>query len=238
MLSFNYVSSLLVIILCFAAAVTVADTNICCMPRGHRVSVRDSSIALSNCTESQCSTTNLIMSYTHYPDLDNYRYRIDFQAEPHGVGPFFEGTTLGFITDKTTLLGFELEYTADKCTCKKTIVPSPIYHITCVTDALQFIGNISIGVGLTAQLYGSDSSSTVGRLTIEEKHSFAAQDYGHDSTGLPLCALIHQNNVFRQSVKTTGQLVSLSTHTIEVYNFTPHASDSDYVIPAHCPKSC
>lgn len=208
------------------------------MPRGHRVSVRDSSIVLSNCTESGCSTTNRIMSYTHYPDLDNYRYRIDFHAEPYGAGPFFEGTTLGFITNKTTLLGFELHYDGNSCTCRKTIVPSGIYHITCVTDALQFVENISIGVEFEAQLYRSNSISTVGSITIKETHNFAAQNFAQDKSNDPLCALVHEDVVLRQSVKGTGQLISLSSHTIEVYNFTPHASDNDYIIPAYCLKSC
>ncbi|CAF3472557.1 unnamed protein product [Rotaria sp. Silwood2] len=208
------------------------------MPRGHRVSVRDSSVTLSNCTASGCTISNIIMSYIHYPDLDNYRYRIDFSAEPYGTGPFFEGTTLGFITDKTSLLGFEFTYDAKQCTCKRTTKPSGIYHITCVTDALQFIDNIGIGVGFKAQLYGSNSTKIAGPNTIQTTHNFVAQNFANDKSNVPLCALIHEDIVNRQTVTSTGQLVALSTRTIEIYNFTPHASDSDYVIPPHCPRSC
>ncbi|CAF1084676.1 unnamed protein product [Adineta steineri] len=208
------------------------------MPRGHRVSVRDSSVTLSNCTTSGCTTSNIIMSYTHYPDLDNYRYRIDFKAEPYGTGPFFEGTTLGFITDKTSLLGFEFTYDAEQCTCKKTTKPSGIYHITCVTDALQFIDNIGIGVHFEAQLYRSNSTKTAGANTIQLTHNFIAQNFADEKSNVPLCALVHEDIVTRETVTSTGQLVALSTRTIEVYNFTPHASDSDYIIPAHCPRSC
>ena len=218
--------------------VLVAESDICCMPRGHRVSVRDSSVSLSNCTTSGCVTSNIIMSYIHYPDLDNYRYRIDFNAEPYGTGPFFEGTTLGFITNKTSLLGFEFTYDDKLCTCKKTTRPSGIYHITCVTDALQLINNISIGVGFQAQLYGSNSTTAAGLNTIQATHHFIAQNFSNEKSNAPLCALVHEDIVNRETVTSTGQLVALSTRTIEVYNFTPHTSDSDYVIPAHCPRSC
>lgn len=218
--------------------VTFAETNICCMPRGHRVHVRDSSVTLSNCSASGCVTNNIIMSYIHYPDLDNYRYRIDFKAEPYGTGPFFEGTTLGFITNKTTLLGYEFTYTDKQCSCRKTVKQSGIYHITCVTDALQFINNISIGVGFQAQLYASNSSSNVGQHTIQTTHDFIAQNFANQPGDVPLCALVHEDIVTRETVTGTGQLVALNTRTIEVFNFTPHASDSDYVIPAHCPTSC
>ena len=215
-----------------------AESNICCMPRGHRVSVRDSSVSLNNCTRNDCVTSNLIMSYIHYPDLDNYRYRIDFHAEPHGAGPFFEGTTLGFITDKTTLLGFELTYNDEQCSCKKTTKPSGIYHITCVTDALQFINNINIGVGFEAQLYKSNNVTHVGDNIVEATHNFVAQTFSHDTSDVPLCALIHEDIINRVTVASTNDLVSLTTRTIEIFNFTPHASDSDYVIPSHCPRSC
>lgn len=234
MISFNSIIIFLVTLL--FVYVVVADSDVCCMPRGHRVSVRDSSVSLSNCTTSGCATNNIIMSYIHYPDLDNYRYRIDFNAEPYGTGPFFEGTTLGFITDKTSLLGFELTYDSNQCTCKKTPKPSGIYHITCVTDALQFVDDIGIGVGFKAQLYGSNSTKTAGPNTIQTIHNFIAQNFSNDS--IPLCALVHEDIVNRETVTSTGQLVALSTRTIEIYNFTPHASDSDYVIPAHCPTSC
>jgi hypothetical protein len=217
----------------------VADTDICCMPRGHRVHVRDSSVTLSNCTTNGCATTsNIIMSYIHYPDLDNYRYRIDFHAEPYGTGPFFEGTTLGFISNKTSLLGFELTYDDKQCICKKTTKPSGIYHITCVTDALQFIDNIAIGVGFKAQLYRSNSTSTVGSNTVQTTHNFVAQNFANKHSNAPLCALVHEDIVTRETVTNTGQLSALSTRTIEVFNFTPHASDSDYAIPTNCPKSC
>ncbi len=208
------------------------------MPRGHRVSVRDSSVSLSNCTTSVCATSNIIMSYTHYPDLDNYRYRIDFNAEPYGTGPFFEGTTLGFITDKTSLLGFELTYDATQCTCKRTTKPSGIYHITCVTDALEFVGNVGVGVGFEAQLYRSNITKTAGLNTIQATHNFIAQNFSNEQSNVPLCALIHEDIVNRETVTSTGQLVALSTRAIEIYNFTPHTTDSDYVIPAHCPKEC
>jgi hypothetical protein len=202
------------------------------------VSVRDSSVSLSNCTTSGCATSNIIMSYIHYPDLDNYRYRIDFKAEPYGTGPFFEGTTLGFVTNKTSLLGFELTYDAELCTCKRTTKPSGIYHITCVTDALQFIHNISIGVGFQAQLYGSNSNTTAGPNTIQATHHFIAQNFSNEKSNTPLCALVHEDIVNRETVAITGQLVALSTRTIELFNFTPHTIDSDYVIPPHCPRSC
>lgn len=236
MFSYNSVVTLLVTFL--FAYVVVAESDICCMPRGHRVSVRDSSVSLSNCTTSDCATTNIIMSYTHYPDLDNYRYRIDFHAEPSGTGPFFEGTTLGFVTDRITLLGFELLYDAQQCTCRRTTKPSGIYHITCVTDALQFVDNIGIGVGFNAQLYASDSTTTIGSNTIRTTHNFVAQTFSNQTSDIPLCALIHEDIVTRETVTTTGQLAALSTRTIEIFNFTPHASDKDYVIPAHCPSSC
>ena len=187
-----------------------AESNICCMPRGHRVSVRDSSVSLTNCTRNDCVTSNLIMSYIHYPDLDNYRYRIDFHAEPHGSGPFFEGTTLGFITDKTTLLGFELTYNADQCSCKKTTKPSGIYHITCVTDALQFISNINIGVGFEAQLYRSNNTTRVGDNVLEATHNFVAQTFSQETNDVPLCALIHEDIVNRETVASTGDLVTLN----------------------------
>lgn len=218
--------------------VLATESNICCMPRGHRVSVRDSSVSLSNCTTDGCITNNIIMSYTHYPDLDNYRYRIDFHAEPYGTGPFFEGTTLGFITNKTSLLGFEFTYDAEKCACKRTTKPSSIYHITCVTDALEFIENISIGVGFEAQLYASNSTTHAGSNMIQSTHHFVAQTFAHEQGDVPLCALVHEDMVNRETVANTGELLALSTRTIDVYNFTPHASDNDYVIPAHCPQSC
>ena len=236
MISYNGVIIFLVTFL--FVDIVVAESNICCMPRGHRVSVRDSTVSLSNCTASGCATSNIIMSYIHYPDLDEYRYRIDFNAEPHGTGPFFEGTTLGFITDKTSLLGFEFTYDAKQCACKRTSKPSGIYHITCVTDALQFIDNISIGVGFQAQLYGSNSTTTVGLNNIQVTDHFIAQNFSHEKSDVPLCALVHQDIVNRETVASTGQLVALSTRTIEIYNFTPHTSDSDYVIPTHCPSSC
>lgn len=229
---------IILLVSCLFVHAVVAESDICCMPRGHRVSVHDSSVTLSNCTTSGCAASSIIMSYIHYPDLDNYRYRIDFNADPYGAGPFFEGTTLGFITNKTSLLGFELTYDAKQCTCKRTTKPSGIYHITCVTDALQFIGNISIGVGFTAQLYVSNSTTTAGDNTMQTTHNFVAQNFSNDKSNVPLCALVHENIVNRETVTSTGQLAALSTRTIEVYNFTPHASDSDYVIPAHCPKSC
>ena len=178
------------------------------------------------------------MSYTHYPDLDNYRYRIDFTAEPYGMGPFFEGTTLGFITDKTTLLGFELTYTPDQCNCRRTTTPSGIYHITCVTDALQFVENIGIGVGFTAQLYRSNSTTIVGSNTIEMTHNFVAQTFSDQAENVPLCALIHEDIINREMVTSPSQLIALSSRTIEIFNFTPHANDNDYIIPAHCPKTC
>ena len=236
MISYNGFIIFLITFL-FASEVA-AESDICCMPRGHRVSVRDSTVSLTNCTASGCATSNIIMSYIHYPDLDNYRYRIDFHAEPHGTGPFFEGTTLGFITNKTSLLGFEFTYDATQCTCKRTAKPSGIYHITCVTDALQFIDNISIGVGFKAQLYGSNSSTTVGPNNIQATHNFVAQNFSDEKRDASLCALVHEDIVNRETVASTGQLVALSTRTIEIYNFTPHTSDSDYVIPSHCPKSC
>lgn len=234
----NYNNIIIFLVTFLFVYVVVADSDICCMPRGHRVSVRDSSVSLNNCTTSGCATNNIIMSYIHYPDLDNYRYRIDFNAEPYGTGPFFEGTTLGFITNKTSLLGFELTYDSKQCTCKKTTKTSGIYHITCVTDALQFVDNINIGVGFTAQLYRSNSTKTDGPNTIQATNNFIAQNFSNDKSNIPLCALVHQDIVNRETVTSTGQLVALSTRTIEVYNFTPHASDNDYVIPAHCPKSC
>jgi hypothetical protein len=218
--------------------VVLAETDICCMPRGHRVNVRDSSVSLSNCTARGCVTSNIIMSYIHYPDLDNYRYRIDFKAEPYGTGPFFEGTTLGFITDKTSLLGFEFTYDDERCACKRTTKPSGIYHITCVTDALQFIDNVSIGVGFEAQLYASNSTTAAGLNTIQATHNFIAQNFSNGKDNAPLCALVHEDIVRRETVESTSQLVALSTRTVEIYNFTPHASDNDYVIPAHCPRSC
>ena len=236
MISYNGI--ILLFVTTVLVDVVVAESDICCMPRGHRVSVRDSSVSLSNCTTNGCTTSNIIMSYIHYPDLDNYRYRIDFSAEPYGTGPFFEGTTLGFITNKTSLLGFELTYNAKQCSCKKTTKPSGIYHITCVTDALQFIDNINIGVGFQAQLYRSNSTTQVGPNTIQATHNFIAQTFSNDKSNVPLCALVHEDIVNRETVTSTGQLNALSTRTIEIYNFTPHASDSDYMIPAHCPSSC
>jgi hypothetical protein len=220
------------------AYVVLAESNTCCMPRGHRVHVRDSAVTLNNCANSGCATSNIIMSYIHYPDLDNYRYRIDFNAEPYGSGPFFEGTTLGFITNKTSLLGFEFTYDTKVCNCKQTTKPSGIYHITCVTDELKFIDNINIGVGFETQLYGSNSTTTAGTNTIQTTHHFVAQNFANENSNVPLCALVHEDIVKRETVTNTEQLVALSTRTVEIYNFTPHTSDSDYVIPSHCPRSC
>ncbi|CAF1955071.1 unnamed protein product [Rotaria magnacalcarata] len=168
------------------------------------------------------------MSYIHYPDLDNYRYRIDFNAEPYGTGPFFEGTTLGFITDKTTLLGFELTYDAKQCTCKKTTKPSGIYHITCITDALQFVDNISIGVGFKGQLYRSNSTTTVGTNTIQATRNFVAQNFSNQKSNVSLCALIHEDIVNRETVTSTGQLVALSTSTTESEDCTSVISSISY----------
>jgi hypothetical protein len=217
----------------------IAEKNICCMPHGHRVSVRDSSVNLKNCTSSGCANTNIIMNYIHYPDLDNYRYRLDFVAEPAGTGPFFEGTTLGFVTNKTTLLGFELTYNASYCECRRTTKPSGIYHITCVTDALTFVENIGIGVGFKAQLYRSENTKEDGGHTIKTSHNFVAQTFDQvNNNNVPLCALVHEDIVNRETETSTGRLIALSSRTIEIFNFTPKASDSDYVIPAQCPKSC
>src|SRR3989338_5758778 len=100
-----YISAVVTLV-ALSVVLVIAEKDICCMPRGHKVSVRDTSTTIKNCTSSGCSTINtLIMNYIHYPDLDNYRYRLDFKGEA-GQGPFFEGTTLGFITNKTSLLGY------------------------------------------------------------------------------------------------------------------------------------
>jgi hypothetical protein len=214
-----------------------SEENICCMPRGHRVSVRDSSVTLKNCTESGCSSvSNLIMNYIHYPDLDNYRYRLDFRGEV-GKGPFFEGTTLGFVTNKTSLLGFELLYNDKECSCRRTTKPSGIYHITCVTDALRFKDNISVGVGFKAQLYTSNTTKTEGFTTTEATHNFVAQNFAQ-AKPVPLCALVHEDTNNRETDSRTGKLISLSTRSIEIFDFTPSAADSSYIIPAHCPRSC
>lgn len=64
------------------------------------------------------------------------------------------------------------------------------------------------------------------------------QNFSKDKSNVPLCALIHEDWVTRETVTSTGQLVALSMITLEAFHFTPYASDNDYVIPAHCPKSC
>jgi hypothetical protein len=233
-----HISTVVILVALFVVLV-VADKDICCMPRGHKVSVRDTSTTIKNCTSSGCSTINtLIMNYIHYPDLDNYRYRLDFKGEA-GQGPFFEGTTLGFITNKTSLLGYQFEFNDNECTCKKTTKPSGIYHITCVTDALTYMNDISIGVALKAQKYAKTNTKTNGVTTSVATHNFVAQTFAPPPKpdAVPLCALIHEDMNNRET-DASGNLISSMTRSIEVFDFTPHADDESYVVPSHCPKSC
>ncbi len=234
-----HTSHLLCVALALIFALVEAESDICCMPRGHRVSVRDTITTVKNCTNSVCSTIATdIVNYIHYPDLDNYRYRIDFSIEA-GTDPLFEGTTLGFITNKTSLLGYQFEYTDTECTCKKTTTPSDIFHITCVTDELTFIDNISIGVALKAQKYAATKTTVDRSSTTTATHNFVAQTFAPPPKGqtVPLCALIHED-MNNKVTDASGNLVSSSTRSIEVFDFTPYASDESYIVPAHCPKSC
>lgn len=236
MTSCNTINFILAI--CLFGFVTVVYSDICCMPHGHRVSLRTTATHLSNCSTGACDTQHLIMAYTHYPDLDNYRYRMDYHGEPYGAGPFAEGTTLGFITDRTTLLGFELVYDDKQCNCRRTTVPSIIFNITCVADALQFINNINLGVGYEAQLYRLNSSTPVGPNTVDVEYTMVVQNFSEDQANVPLCALIHEEFLNRVTETSSGQLVELSLTTLEAYNFTPHTNDTDYIIPSYCPQSC
>jgi hypothetical protein len=210
------------------------------MPRGHKVSVRDSSVKLTQCNAAgNCTlSSSSVMTYTHYPDLDNYRYRIDFHQEyPLNNGPFPEGTTLGFITDKVTKLGYEYMYNSTDCSCRKTTTPSGIYHITCVTDEFVFDRPINIGVGLKAQLYHLKQTKKSGNTRDEIYTDNVAQIFDDDQS-VPLCALIHEETTSRSFDSNTGSLQALSTRTIECSDFTPHASDSSYVVPSYCPAPC
>jgi len=218
--------------------ITFVYSDVCCMPHGHRVSLRTTVARMINCTMSTCETQHLLMSYTHYPDLDNYRYRMDYHGEPAGVGPFSEGTTLGFITDKTSLLGYEYLFDGTQCTCRKTTTPSIIFNITCVPDVLQFVGNISLGIGFAAQSYKLNTSVPVGSNTVETSYSMVVENFSQEPSNVPLCALIHEEFLDRVTETSTGQLVELSLTTLEAFNFTPHASDSDYAVPSYCPQPC
>ena len=217
----------------------VHSKDYCCMPRGHKVSVRDSSMKVSQCSSGGNCTLNSasVMTYTHYPDLDNYRYRIDFHQEyPANQGPFPEGTTLGFITDKYTLLGYEYVFNATDCSCRRTTKPSGIFHITCVSDDFEYDREISIGVGLQAQLYHARQEKRAGQSTVQVHTDNIAQIFAKGPE-VPLCALIHQETTSR-TISDSGSLESIATRTIECSDFTPHAKDSSYVVPSYCPSAC
>ena len=219
----------------------------CCMPHAHTVHAKVNRVSLTNCENGQCQFGGYrVITEKHMPDFYHRRYRLDLKVEMNGQVVSDE-TTMGFLEPEPSNFGVEYVFNQTTCQCKQLTRPDqhPYLMLSCVDSDFEFDSIVQVGISSMQYVKAQKfvRSKTVNGTTSTDV--MIVQPVDSKQPPLPSkndpypadydCAIIQEDSTV-ETRNEKGQLVSLGTISSFCWDFLPYNTDSDYVVPAYCPK--